>query len=157
MSSPIERTSAADLNGAAHRVLLPGQRVSSGPVYPQVKPRRRAGSGYSWAELAERADVSIPTLRHWLLSGHFRPVGADRAGLRVPAPGSAPGTVHAAAGATVPSATAASASAASAAVTGASGAADFAAVDVVRLAALARAVRSGVPLARAAALVRDPG
>ena len=123
MSSPIERTSRADLNGAAPLVLLPGQRVSSALLHPREAFPGRAAA-YTWAELAERVDVSIPTLRHWVLTGFFRPRGAGPATVAGPRPGSDPGS--------------------------------FAAVDVVRLEALARFVRSGVPVARAAELVRDP-
>ncbi|HEV2638305.1 MAG TPA: hypothetical protein VGX23_24380 [Actinocrinis sp.] len=126
MSSPIERTSRADLNGAAHPVLLPGQRVPFRPVSAQVEPRRPRDRGYSWAELAERCGVSIPTLRGWVLSGLLpsRPRGGVSGAVGGP---------------------------------GAADAADFRAADVVRLEVLARLVRSGVPVARAAALVAETG
>jgi hypothetical protein len=124
MSSPIERTSPGDLNGAARAVVLPGQRIRSGSAYPLVKSPLNVIRGYEWAELAERADVSIATLLQWVLAGHFRPCGIGTRGI---------GT-HGVASRGV----------------------GFAAVDVVRLAALARLVRSGVPLARAAALASTP-
>jgi hypothetical protein len=119
MSSPIERTSPGDLNGAARAVVLPGQRIHSVSAYPLVKSPLSVIRGYEWAELAERADVSIATLLQWMLSGHFRPSGIGTRGV-------------------------------------ASRGVGFAAVDVVRLAALARLVRSGVPLAHAAVLASTP-
>ena len=94
----------------------------------------RSRRDYTWAELAERADVTIATLFHWVLCGYFQPAGAEAVGggpvpvsISAPAPAPAPAPVRVTA---------------------------FAAVDVVRLEALSRLVRSGVPLARAAALVR---
>jgi hypothetical protein len=185
MSPPIERTSSAALNGAARAVRLPGQRVPYGPGYPLVRALGRAGSGYGWAELAERVDVSIPTLHQWVLRGYFRPGGArGQVSPRGPVshgavPGGA-GSVAALPGGAVPcgvvpsdavpcgAGNGAPAIAAHDAVPGAvqdsadpgrrppAEAPGFAAVDVVRLAALARLVRSGVPLARAAELVRNP-
>lgn len=144
MSPPIERTSSAALNGAACTVLLPGQRVPYGRGYPLVRTLNRAGVGYGWAELAERVDVSIPTLRRWVLRGYFRPGGVGSGAPAIAARGAAPADPSPLRNGPAPGRRSPSE------------AVGFAAVDVVRLAALARLVRSGVPLARAAELVRNP-
>jgi hypothetical protein len=135
MSSPIERTSRANLNGAVQASVLPGQRTRRGSGFSLVGRPGSALRGYGWAELAERVDVSIATLRDWVLCGFFRPSGI---GLRGGGPGvgTGPGTGL-------------GAGPGSRAVPGAG----FAAVDVVRLEVLVRLVRSGVPVARAAELL----
>jgi len=134
MSSPIERTSRANLNGAVRATVLPGQRTRRGSGSSLVGRPGSALRGYGWAELAERVDVSIATLRDWVLCGFFRPSGI---GLRGggPGAGSGPGLGGPELG--------------SGAVPGIG----FAAVDVVRLEVLVRLVRSGVPVARAAELL----
>lgn len=108
MSSPIERTSRAYLNGLVRLDTVPAQRTRLGAGSALVAGQIPGVRGYVLSELAERVDVRIDTLRHWLHSGHFTP--------------SRPGGA-------------------------------FTAVDVVRLEVLARLVRSGVPVARAAELV----
>ena len=180
-------------------VLVPGQRASSGLGYSQVRAAPRRESGYGWAELAERVDVSIPTLRDWVLRGYFRHRGAvDGAGARIHSGvrcGAWPGTtsgvqldgpldasIGARLGARLGAPLDASADASThtradapldASIDAAPGShptppdptpsptdsADptgFTAVDVVRLEVLARLVRSGVPVARAAELVHTP-
>jgi hypothetical protein len=131
MSSPIERTSRANLNGAVQASVLPGQRTRRASGFPLVGRPGSALRGYGWAELAERVDVSIATLRDWVLCGFFRPSGI---GLRGGGSGAGTGPGPGPAKGSVPG-------------TG------FAAVDVVRLEVLVRLVRSGVPVARAAELL----
>lgn len=152
MPSPTERTSRADLNGAACPLSLPGQRNRFDTGYVQLTRPGTVLRGYNWAELSERVDVNIATLRHWVLAGYFQP--ARRLARAVSQTGNQTGNQMGTGPVIRTGVGDASSSGAPEGALARRGGVGFAAVDVVRLEVLARLVRSGVPLARAAELVR---
>ena len=137
------------------------------PGYAQLTRPGGVLRGYNWAELSERVDVKIATLRHWVLAGYFEPTRAAvhpaihmgaQTGVQAGAQTGDPAMGRTGTGQMIRTGVGdAPSSGAPGAWAERRGGVGFAAVDVVRLEVLARLVRSGVPLARAAELVRTTG